>query len=321
MRKITAVIPCYNEEKMLPIFFKKIEDILVHPNKNKIFFEFIFVNDGSRDNTLFEIKKILNESKDSAIKYIDFSRNFGKEAALYAGLEHATGDYICVMDADLQDPPELLIKMFEIIETQDYDCVGCRRVDRSGEPLIRSFFAKKFYQIINKISDVEMVDGARDFRLMKKAMVDSILDLKEVNRFSKGLFSWVGYNVLYLEYENVERVAGETSWSFFSLLKYSIEGIINFSDAPLNIASIVGTISCFASFMATIIVFLRTIIFGNPTSGWTSLVIIILFMGGLHLLSLGIIGKYISKIFLETKKRPIYIARETNTNSHEDRTK
>ncbi len=254
--------------------------------------------------------KLRQLSKKQNVHYLSFSRNFGKEAALYAGLKEANGDYVTVMDADLQDPPELLIEMVRILEQGEYDCVGTRRINRRGEPSIRSWFARKFYQLINRIGEVEMVDGARDFRLMTRQMVDSVLELSEYNRFSKGLFAWVGYNTKYLEYENRERVAGQTSWSFWSLFKYSIDGIVNFSEAPLNLASFVGAFSCFASIIAMILIVVKTLIFKDPTSGWPSLVCIILFIGGIQLLCLGIVGKYISKIFLETKKRPIYIIKE-----------
>ncbi|MCJ0588158.1 glycosyltransferase family 2 protein, partial [Enterococcus cecorum] len=271
------------------------------------YFEYIFINDGSTDDTLLKLRQL---SKKQNVHYLSFSRNFGKEAALYAGLKETNGDYVTVMDADLQDPPELLIEMVRILERGEYDCVGTRRINRRGEPSIRSWFARKFYQLINHIGEVEMVDGARDFRLMTRQMVDSVLELSEYNRFSKGLFAWVGYNTKYLEYENRERVAGQTSWSFWSLFKYSIDGIVNFSEAPLNLASFVGAFSCFASIIAMIFIVVKTLIFKDPTSGWPSLVCIILFIGGIQLLCLGIVGKYISKIFLETKKRPIYIVKE-----------
>lgn len=267
----------------------------------------IFINDGSTDDTLLKLRQL---SKKQNVHYLSFSRNFGKEAALYAGLKEANGDYVTVMDTDLQDPPELLIEMVRILEQGEYDCVGTRRINRRGEPSIRSWFARKFYQLINHIGEVEMVDGARDFRLMTRQMVDSVLELSEYNRFSKGLFAWVGYNTKYLEYENRERVAGQTSWSFWSLFKYSIDGIVNFSEAPLNLASFVGAFSCFVSIIAMIFIVVKTLIFNDPTSGWPSLVCIILFIGGIQLLCLGIVGKYISKIFLETKKRPIYIVKE-----------
>ena len=305
LKKISIVIPCYNEEETIAIIYKEL--IQIDRKLQDFYFEYIFINDGSTDDTLLKLRQL---SKKQNVHYLSFSRNFGKEAALYAGLKEANGDYVTVMDADLQDPPELLIEMVRILEQGEYDCVGTRRINRRGEPSIRSWFARKFYQLINHIGEVEMVDGARDFRLMTRQMVDSVLELSEYNRFSKGLFAWVGYNTKYLEYENRERVAGQTSWSFWSLFKYSIDGIVNFSEAPLNLASFVGAFSCFASIIAMIFIVVKTLIFKDPTSGWPSLVCIILFIGGIQLLCLGIVGKYISKIFLETKKRPIYIVKE-----------
>ena len=305
LKKISIVIPCYNEEETIAIIYKEL--VQVDRKLQDFYFEYIFINDGSTDDTLLKLRQL---SKKQNVHYLSFSRNFGKEAALYAGLKEANGDYVTVMDADLQDPPELLIEMVRILEQGEYDCVGTRRINRRGEPSIRSWFARKFYQLINRIGEVEMVDGARDFRLMTRQMVDSVLELSEYNRFSKGLFAWVGYNTKYLEYENRERVAGQTSWSFWSLFKYSIDGIVNFSEAPLNLASFVGAFSCFASIIAMIFIVVKTLIFKDPTSGWPSLVCIILFIGGIQLLCLGIVGKYISKIFLETKKRPIYIIKE-----------
>ncbi|MFZ8764082.1 glycosyltransferase family 2 protein [Enterococcus diestrammenae] len=304
---LSIIVPCYNEEESVPLFLAEVEKIRQEIS-HKI--EYIFVNDGSRDNTLAVLRQAHKQYPES-VRYLSFSRNFGKEAALYAGLQAATGDLVTVMDADLQDPPELLPEMIRLIETEDYDCIGTRRSDRSGEPKIRSFFAKTFYKLINKIADTEMVDGARDFRLMTRQMVDAILELTEYNRFSKGIFSWVGFKTKYLAYENRERVAGETSWSFWSLFKYSIDGIVNFSEAPLNIASFVGALSCVGSIIAMIFIIIRALVFGDPTTGWPSMVCIMLFVGGLQLLCLGIIGKYIGKIFLETKKRPVYIVKET----------
>jgi glycosyltransferase involved in cell wall biosynthesis len=272
-------------------------------------FEFIFVNDGSSDNTLKQLK-ILENKDPKQVKYLSFSRNFGKEAALYAGLKYATGDLITVMDADLQDPPSLLPEMYHLITEQNYDCIGTRRKNREGEPKIRSFFAKKFYKIINKISDVQIVDGARDFRLMTRQMVDAILELQEYNRFSKGLFSWVGFDTFYLEYENVERQEGKSSWSFGQLFMYSLDGIIAFSEFPLIISAFVGMLSFILAIIALIFIVVRALIFGDPTSGWPSLVCIILALGGLQLFCLGILGQYLGKTFLETKKRPIYILKE-----------
>lgn len=308
-KTISIVVPCYNEQESVSIFYKEIVKLFSN-NLTDYNYELIYINDGSKDNTLKEILKI--SDGDENVKYISFSRNFGKESALYAGLENATGDYIAVMDVDLQDPPEMIIDMVKGIEEDGYDVVGCRRTSRKGEPPIRSFFAKQFYKIINKITDTEIVDGARDFRLMTRQVVNSILDVSEYNRFSKGIFSWVGYNTKYLEYENVERVAGETSWNFWGLLKYSIDGIVAFSDAPLMFASFLGIFSCFGSGLGIIWIIISKLLFGNPVIGWASLVCIVLFMGGLNLLCMGVFGKYIGKIFTEVKNRPIYIVKETN---------
>ena len=302
MEVISIIIPCYNEEDSIPLIYNELKKV---SNNMKYDFEFIFVNDGSIDNSLSVLKKL--SAKDKQVKYIHFSRNFGKEAAMYAGLSKSKGDYVTIMDADLQDPPSLLPEMLRLIKEEGYDSVGTRRVSRKGEPKIRSFFARKFYKIINKLSKIEMVDGARDYRLMTRQMVNSILELKEYNRYSKGLFSFVGFNTYWLEYENVERVAGETKWSFWGLVKYAIEGIVAFSTLPLSIASLMGFIFCFVSFILIIIIIIKTLIFGDPTSGWPSLVCIIFFVSGIQLFCLGIIGKYLSKTYLETKNRPIYI--------------
>lgn len=309
MEVISIIIPCYNEEDSIPLIYNELKKV---SNNMKYDFEFIFVNDGSIDNSLSVLKKL--SAKDKQVKYIHFSRNFGKEAAMYAGLSKSKGDYVTIMDADLQDPPSLLPEMLRLIKEEEYDSVGTRRVSRKGEPKIRSFFARKFYKIINKLSKIEMVDGARDYRLMTRQMVNSILELKEYNRYSKGLFSFVGFNTYWLEYENVERVAGETKWSFWGLVKYAIEGIVAFSTLPLSIASLMGFIFCFVSFILIIIIIIKTLIFGDPTSGWPSLVCIIFFVSGIQLFCLGIIGKYLSKTYLETKNRPIYIIKESNIN-------
>lgn len=306
MQTLSIVVPAYNEEKTLDLFIQEVNKQTVDLPLKKTF---IFVNDGSRDNTLVTLKELAK--KYNNVKYISFSRNFGKEAALLAGLRAANGDYVTVMDADLQDPPEMLNTMFQKIQT-GYDVIGTRRISREGEPFIRSIFAKLFYKIINKISNTQMVDGARDFRLMTRQVVDSILQLSEHNRFSKGIFSWVGYKVYYLEYKNKERIAGETSWSFFDLLHYSIDGIINFSETPLNIATFIGIFSCISSFILGLFYLVKTLFWGDAVSGFPTLIVLILLLGGLQLLSLGIIGKYIAKIFLETKKRPNYIIRESN---------
>ena len=303
---LSVVVPCFNEEESIPLFYEEMERVRTAMGEE---FEYIFINDGSSDKTL-DVLRELNLLNPYA-HYLSFSRNFGKEAALYAGLQHATGDYVTVMDVDLQDPPELLVEMREKLEQQqNLDCVGTRRVTRDGEPPIRSFFARIFYKLINHISQVEMVDGARDFRLMRRPMVDAILELSEYNRFSKGIFAWVGFETEYLEYKNVERVAGETSWNFWSLFKYSIEGIVNFSDAPLNIAFVGGLLSWILAFVMMILIVIRTLVLGDPTSGWPSLMTVILFLGGFQLLTIGILGKYIGKIFLETKNRPTFIIKE-----------
>jgi len=306
--RISIIIPCYNEEESLILFYNEIERVRKQDFQEQEF-EYIFINDGSKDNTLKKIKEL--RSLDSKVRYISFSRNFGKEAAMYAGLEDSTGDYVTIMDADLQDPPVMLKKMYDYIKNEEYDCIGTRRINRKGEPPIRSFFARLFYKIINKMSDIEMVDGARDYRLMTRQMVNAIISLKEHNRYSKGLFSFVGFKTKWLEYENVERVAGETKWSFWKLFKYALEGITAFSTVPLIISSIIGLIFCIVSFLLIIIIIVKTLILGDPTSGWPSLVCIIFLVSGIQLFSLGIIGQYLSKIYLEVKNRPIYIVKET----------
>lgn len=307
MKRISIIVPCYNEEESIPLFYNEVKRI---SKESKLNLEIIFVNDGSRDDTLKVLKDLAK--KDKIVKYISFSRNFGKEAAMWAGINHATGDYVTVMDSDLQDPPAMLPEMVRIIEEEGYDIVGTRRVTRKGEPPIRSFFARKFYKIINKMSKVEMVDGARDYRLMTRQVVDSILELKEYNRYSKGLFSFVGFKTKWLEYENVERVAGETKWSFWKLFLYAIEGIVAFTTAPLTIAAVIGLIFFMIAFALIIVVIVRTLIFGDPTSGWPSLVCIIFLVSGVQLFCLGVMGEYLAKMYLEVKNRPIYIIQETN---------
>ena len=305
---ISIIVPCHNEEEMVPIFHKEIAAVSDQLPDATI--ELIFVNDGSKDDTLAKMKQVA--ALDERVHYLSFSRNFGKEAALVAGLRHATGDYVAVMDADLQDPPEMLVEMFALIRTGEYDCIGTKRIDRKGEPPIRSFFARQFYQLINRISDTEIVDGARDYRLMTRQMVDAVLEMTEYNRFSNGIFSWVGFETKYLPYENQERVAGQTTWSFWSSFKYSLDGIVAFSEAPLAIAALTGVLSFAVAILGALIIVVRTLVFGNETSGWTSLIVIILGMGGLQLLCLGILGKYLGKTFMETKRRPIYILKETD---------
>ena len=309
MEKISVVVSCYNEEKALPLFYEEMERVRKKDFEGIVEFEYIFVNDGSKDNTLKIIKEL--NQKDPKVRYISFSRNFGKEAAMYAGLEAAEGDYVTLMDADLQDPPSLLKQMYDAIKNEGYDSVGTRRVTRKGEPPIRSFFARMFYKIINKMSNIEMVDGARDYRLMKRQVVDSIISLKEYNRYSKGLFSFVGFDTKWIEYENVERVAGETKWSFWKLFKYALEGITAFSTTPLIFSSIVGLIFCLVAFIAIIFIIVKTLVYGDPTAGWPSMACIIVFVSGIQLFTIGIIGQYLSKTYLEVKKRPIYIIKET----------
>ncbi|WP_348688283.1 glycosyltransferase family 2 protein [uncultured Dubosiella sp.] len=306
--KISVIVPCYNEEEALPYFYEEI--IKTASQMDTFEFEFIFVNDGSKDKTLTLSKELAR--KDNRVKYVSFSRNFGKEAAIYAGLENSTGDYCVLMDADLQDPPALLPEMMAAIQEEGYDSAATRRVTRKGEPPIRSFFARMFYRIINRISDADIVDGARDYRLMKRSMVDTILEMKEYNRFSKGIFGWIGYDTKWIEFENVERVAGETKWSFWKLFKYSLEGITAFSVAPLQIASIFGILFSLVAFIMIIVIIIRTLVFGDPVSGWPSLVCIIMLIGGVQLLSIGVLGQYLSKTYLETKHRPIYILKESN---------
>lgn len=308
MEKISVIVSCYNEENALPLFYAEMERVRKQDFEGIAEFEYIFVNDGSKDKTL-EIIKLLRQ-QDPKVRYVSFSRNFGKEAAMLAGLEASTGDYVTLMDADLQDPPSLLKKMYDAIVVEGYDSVGTRRVSRKGEPPIRSFFARMFYKVINKISDIEMVDGARDYRLMKRQVVDAIISLKEYNRYSKGLFSFVGFETKWIEYENIERIAGETKWSFWKLFKYALEGITAFSTTPLILSSILGLIFCLIAFLAIVFIIVRTLIFGDPTSGWPSLVCIIVFVSGIQLFSIGVIGQYLSKTYLEVKNRPIYIVKE-----------
>ena len=314
--RISIVVPCFNEEAALPLFYEELERTRKILDQADI--EYIFIDDGSKDQTLNVIKELAKKDKER-VRYLSFSRNFGKDAASYAGLQHATGDYIAVMDADLQDPPELLPEMLSLLREKTYDCIGTRRVTRDGEPLVRSFFAKQFYKWMNRISDTEFIDGARDYRLMTKRMVEAVLSVSEVNRFSKGIFSWVGFDTHYLSYNNKERIAGETSWSFWGLFNYSLDAIINFSDLPLTFASFVGLLSFFVSILFLIFIVIRALIFGDPTAGWPSLVTITLAIGGLQLFCLGIVGKYLGKTYLETKKRPLYIVKETNQVNKEDK--
>lgn len=308
MNKVSIIVPCYNEQESLPYFSKEI--IRVADKLPEYGFEIIFVNDGSKDNTLNLLRQY--EKTDLRMHYISFSRNFGKEAAMYAGFCHAKGDYVAVMDADMQDPPELLPQMLELLESGEYDSVATRRVNRMGEPPIRSFFARQFYKIINHISDADVVDGARDFRLMSRKMVDAIVSMSEYNRFSKGIFGWIGFRTYWLPYENVERVAGETKWNFWKLFKYAIDGIINFSQAPLSLASWFGVGMTGFSFIMLIYLVVRKLLIDDPVNGWTSLICVIIFIGGIQLFCLGIMGQYIAKTYMECKKRPHYIISETD---------
>lgn len=308
MSKISIVVPMYNEQESLGILYKELNRVT--DTLPEYEFEYLFVNDGSSDATLAEIRQLAE--KDKRVRYVSFSRNFGKEAALYAGLKNATGDYVATMDADLQDPPALLPQMIAMIEAGDCDNVATRRVNRKGEPPIRSFFAKCFYKVMRHLSHIEIADGARDYRLMSRAMVDSVVSVSEYNRFSKGIFAWVGYETKWLEFENVERSAGETKWSFWKLVRYSFDGIINFSDTPIRISSYLGLLLTVLSFVAIIMEVIRALVFGDPVAGWPSLVCIITFIGGIQLFCMGIMGQYIAKTYMEVKRRPHYIVKETN---------
>lgn len=307
MNKISIIVPCYNEQQSLPLFYKEIKAVF---DRLKYDYELLFINDGSKDDTLSVMRDLAKEDKN--ITYLSLSRNFGKEAAMYAGFCNAKGDYVAVMDADMQDPPSLLPEMIGILEKGEYDSVATRRVSRDGEPKIRSWFARIFYKLINKISDADIVDGARDFRLMKREMVDAIVAMGEYNRFSKGIFGWIGFKTYWLPYKNVERVAGETKWSFWKLFKYSIDGIVSFSQVPLSIASLFGVIMTGFSFLFLAFIIIRKLIFGDPVAGWASLICTMLLVGGIMLFCLGIIGQYIAKIYMECKHRPHYIVSETN---------
>ena len=304
----SCIVPCFNEEEVIPIYYEEMQKVRKQ-EEGKIDFEIIFIDDGSKDKTLEVIKKL--SEQDDCIHYVSFSRNFGKEAAMYAGFEHAKGEYVVTMDVDLQDPPHLIPEMIRCIEEEGYDSVATRRVTRKGEPPIRSFFARRFYGLINRISDADIVDGARDFRMMKRDMVDAILSMPEYNRFTKGIFGWVGFKTKWLEFENVERAAGETKWSFWKLFRYALEGIIAFSTVPLTIVSLIGVIVCIIAFLFLLFVVIRAAAFGDPVAGWPSLFCVISFLSGIQLLGIGVVGMYLSKTYLETKKRPIYIKKES----------
>ena len=310
MSLLTVVVPCYNEEEAIPFFYEEMLKTIEVFNKDfpSVEFEMLFIDDGSKDKTL----KVLREynEKDKRVRYVSFSRNFGKEAGIYAGLDNAKGDYVVIMDADLQDPPSLLPEMFKAVTEEGFDSAATRRVTRKGEPVIRSFFARMFYKLMARISKTEIVDGARDYRIMTRQMVDAILSMGEYNRFTKGIYGWVGFETKWFEYENVERVAGETKWSFWKLFMYSIEGVIGFSTAPLVISSFFGILCMLLAFVMIVFIIIRKLIYGDPTSGWPSLVCIIMLIGGMQLSCIGIVGEYLARTYLETKHRPIYIAKE-----------
>ena len=314
---VSIIVPCYNEEAVLPLFLEEIRK--TEEELSALWgcgFELLFVDDGSKDGTL----EVLRKASGEGVRYLSFSRNFGKEAAMYAGLQHSRGDYVVLMDADLQHPPSMLGEMYAALQEGQWDCAAARRVSRAGEPPIRSFFARRFYGLINRISDTEIVDGACDFRMMTRRMVDAILSLGEYNRFSKGIFSWVGFRTKWLPYENVERAAGETKWSFWSLLLYSIQGIIGFSTAPLALASMLGVILCVLSLLMVAYIVVKTLLFGDPVSGWPSLACMVMFVGGMQLFCTGILGQYLAKTYLEVKRRPIYVLAETGGGEKADET-
>ena len=311
MKKLSIIVPCYNEEEVLPLFYAEITRVMDEMKRTyaELTFELLFIDDGSRDKTLTQLRELA--TKDQRVRYISFSRNFVKEAGMFAGLENATGDFVVVMDADLQHPPSFLPEMYSYVRDGEYDCATTRRVSRKGESKVRSWFARKFYRIMNKISQTEIVDGAQDFRFMSRQMVNAILSMREYNRFSKGIFSWVGFKTKYIEYENVERAAGTTAWSFWSLFRYSLEGIFAFSTAPLAIASVLGLVSCVIAFLMMIWIIIKTLAFGEAVAGFPSIMCAIFLLGGLQLFCIGVLGQYLSKTYLETKQRPIYIVRET----------
>ncbi len=307
MPKLSVVVPCYNEQESIPLFYPAVEKVV---QKMPLEIEYWFINDGSTDHSLEEMRK-LHQAKPDRVHYVSFSRNFGKEAGLYAGLQAATGDYVVVMDADLQDPPEYLPVMYQEISSGEYDCVGMRRTDRKGEAKFKSFLSDQFYNVINKISDTKIVSGARDYRMMTRQMVDAVLSLTEYNRFSKGIFNWVGFKTKYLPYKNVERVAGTTDWSTWKLFKYAFDGITDFSEAPLSLATWIGSLSALVAIIGLIVVIVRHFVVpGSSVNGWASLVCIMLLLGGIQLLCLGIVGRYIGRIYMQTKRRPIYIIKE-----------
>lgn len=316
MKRISIVVPCYNEQEVLPLFYTEITKVMqeMMQTYSDLEFELLLIDDGSKDDTLKEFRELAQG--DSRVRYISFSRNFGKEAGMYAGLQNATGDYVVVMDADLQHPPTFIPEMYSYILSGEYDCVATRRVNRVGEAKLRSWFARKFYKIMNKISQTEIVDGAQDFRFMTRQMVDSILAMGEYNRFSKGIFSWVGFRTKYIEYENVERAAGTTGWSFWKLFRYALEGFFAFSTAPLSISSFLGILSCLVALIMIVVIIIKTLIFGDPAQGFPTLICVMFLLGGLQLFCIGIVGQYLAKTYLETKKRPIYLVQETEEYVH-----
>lgn len=307
MKLLSVIVPCYNEEENVPYFYEEFIKNADFLEEKQIDFEILYVDDGSKDGTVSEVKKL--REKDKRVHLLSFSRNFGKEAAMYAGLDKSKGDYVVLMDADLQDPPSLLPEMFGYIE-EGYDSVATRRVSRKGEPPVRSFFARRFYGLMKRISKTEIMDGARDYRLMTRQMVEAILSMQEYNRFTKGIFGWVGFKTKWIEFENVERVKGETKWNFWKLLLYSIEGITAFSTAPLSFAAVMGVLFCLCAFVLIIFIIVRTSVFGDPVSGWPSLVCIISLISGVQLFCLGIVGQYLAKTYMEVKQRPIYLLKE-----------
>lgn len=312
MRLLSVIVPCYNEQEAIPYFYESVTKTASKMKErwSDIEFEFLFIDDGSRDGTLPIVEGL--REKDKRVRFVSFSRNFGKEAGLYAGLKYARGDYAVTMDADMQDPPSLLPELYKAVREEGYDSAATRRVTRKGEPVIRSFFARGFYRLINRMSSADIVDGARDYRIMTRRMVDAIVDMEEYNRFTKGIYGWIGFNTKWIEFENVERVAGESKWSFFKLFGYAMEGIIGFSTAPLSIATWFGILMGFVSFLGIIFIIVKKLVYGDPTSGWSSMVCIILLVAGIQLFCIGIMGQYLAKTYLETKKRPIFIAKRTS---------
>ncbi len=319
MSMLSVIVPCYNEQEAIPIFYEAIAETAskMQETQKDLEFEFLFIDDGSKDDTLDRIKEL--RAKDRRVRFVSFSRNFGKEAGLYAGLKNARGDYVVTMDADMQDPPSLLPEMYKAVTEEGYDSAATRRVTRRGEPVIRSFFARGFYCIINRMSSADIVDGARDYRIMTRRMIDAIVGMKEYNRFTKGIYGWIGFNTKWIEFENVERIAGETKWSFWKLFGYALEGIIGFSTAPLSLATWFGMMMALVSFLGIIFIIVKKIVYGDPTSGWSSMVCIMLLIAGIQLFCIGVMGQYLAKTYLETKQRPIYIARQTSDDEEDER--